>query len=426
MGAVNNESSIGEIAQDPMKGGADAAYKKLRADVVGIDPYDSAEAHNRMEQATADMEQKGVLPQVSAAWLKNEFSRIDADGNGLIERRELEQAEQERTRYGAFDAKFAGTVDKELFDKISSYDQRIGENNISKGDLNRYLRRDDRANRKDIEKEEAKDALAPLFEGPDPLINYLNKDGNRRVSRHEMKEFLEDYKQFQGQYPYTEANAKFVEDLLHRDIPELDTGITTGFSAKHSAKEMGLDSAHGRKHKDFSLASEEYEKERPIRYDQPQPEPESHGTGNPSGDGTPPPGDKGVQEPEKVICPPPIESYTVKKGDCVWNIAKDKLNDHHEHVKNREIKRYVRDITDMNGLDKHGRTPDLIYPGESLFIPPIFDEHTAARISATVARAEADARRAEAEAEARARRAEAEARRDQFYGVPQEFQWQQY
>lgn len=368
MGAEINQS-IGDTAKDPLKGGADQAYKNLRADVMQTSVYDMNTASGKMAEATEDMMNKGVLPQVSAAWLKNEFSRIDVDGNGQIERSELQRAEQGMTRFGAFDATFASTVDSQLFDQLASYDQRNGEYNISKGALNRFLRRDDRANQKAINQDDAKDALAPLFDGPDPLINYLNKDGNRRVSKHEMKEFLRDYEKFQGTYPYTDENAKFVKDLLHRDIPELHTGINTGFSAKHSAKEMGLDSAHGRKHKDFSLANEEYEQHRPIHRVQDQQPIEA----------VPPPGvDAVIREPEKVICPEPMETYKVKKGDCVWNIAKDKLESHHEQVKNREIKRYVRDISDLNNLNKHGRNENLIYPNEVLYIPPIFDASTAA------------------------------------------------
>lgn len=262
IGAGHNES-ISEIAKDPQKGGADRAYQQLRSEVIGITgAYDNNAAKQRMAEATADMEANGVLPQMSASWLKNEFSRIDTSGNGKIERSELDAAKEDQTRFGGFDGKFASTVDTELFDKLAKYDLRNGEENISKSALDRYLRQDDRNNQKAIDQEEAKDALAPLYEGPDPLINYLNKDGNRRVSRREMKEFLDDYEKFQGTGPYTERNAEFVKDLMHRDIPELHTGITTGFSAKHTAQEMGLDSAHNRKHKDFSLAQEDFNNER--------------------------------------------------------------------------------------------------------------------------------------------------------------------
>ncbi len=373
MGAAETNESIGDIAKDPLKGGADQAYKKLRSEVIGTDAYDTAAAHNRMYEATQDMVNQGVLPQVSAAWLKNEFSRIDTNGNGQIDRSELQMAEQQRTRFGAFDQQFASVVDEQLFDKLASYDQRTGENNISKGALNRFLRRDDRANQKAINQDDTKDVLAPLFEGPDPLINYLNKDGNRRVSKHEMKEFLKDYEKFQGQYPYTEQNAKLVQDLLKHDVPELHAGINAGFSAKKSAREMGLDSAHGRKHKDFSLTTEEYDEKRPYPRNQDQPQPVQEPVAPPGQDsGTT------VHEPEKVICAEPPESYTVKKGDCVWNIAKGKLEQHHEDVKNREIKRYVRNISDLNRLNDNGRNENLIYPNEVLFIPPIYGPSEAA------------------------------------------------
>lgn len=363
MGAGHNES-ISEIAKDPLKGGADGAYQQLRHEVGQTGSFDNDAAKQRMAEATADMVSSGILPQMSAAWLKNEFSRIDTSGNGQIERAELQAAKEGQTRFGAFDGTFANAVDEELFDKLAKYDQRNGEENISKSALNRYLRRDDRENQRAIDKEEAKDALAPLYEGPDPLINYLNKDGNRRVSRHEMKGFLDDYEKFQGTGPYTEENAKFVKDLMHRDIPELHTGITTGFSARHTAKEMGLDSAHDRKHKDFSLAQEEYNNERPSERIPERPV----GVATESSDSTPPP----VVE-QQPVSGNPVETYSVKKGDSIWEIAESSLKAHDNDVTESEIKRQVREITEINGLDKNGRTPDLIYQGESLIIPPLYD-----------------------------------------------------
>jgi hypothetical protein len=372
MGAERNDS-IGDIARDPLKGGADGAYKQLRADVIGTDPYDTVAAHTRMEEATADMASKGVLPQVSAAWLRNEFSRIDTSGNGLIERDELVQAEEHQSRFGAFDATFAQTFDATLFDRISSMDERIGQNNISKGDLNRFLRRDDRANRREIAQEDARDNLAPLYNGADPLINYLNTDGNRRVSRHEMKAFLRDYEKFSGSGPYTEENAKLVNDMLHGKVLDIHHGGAGGFSARHSAKVMGLDSAHGRRHKDFSLVQEDYENAKPIQanLDSTHREPGDSRPGRPmTGDERPPEppyiSESGPAAPEQG----PVENYRVKKGDCVWNIAKDHLNEDHK-PRNREVHRYVRQISTVNHLDRNGRTPDLIYPGETLMIPPL-------------------------------------------------------
>lgn len=363
--------SIGDVARDPLQGGADGAYKQLRSDVIGTDAYDTVTAHNRMAEATRDMAEQGVLPQVSAAWLKNEFSRIDTSGNGYIERDEVIAAEEQRTRFGAFDATFAHVFDEQLFDKLSSMDDRIGQNNISKGDLNRFLRRDDRAHRKEIRQEDARDELAPLYQGADPAINYLNRDGNRRVSRPEMEAFLRDYKQFHGNGPYTEENAKLVDDLLHGRIDSIHHGGAGGFSARHSAKAMGLESAHGRRHKDFSLVSEDYDKQRPYRggHGEPVAPPDPRGGEDTSREpDAPPPGD-----PPTCIFPQPVENYRVKKGDCVWNIAKDHMEPD-RRPRNREVHRYVKQISRVNELDRNGRTPDLIYPGENLLIPPLESE----------------------------------------------------
>lgn len=364
-----HHESIGDVARDPLQGGADGAYKQLRSDVIGTDAYDTRTAHSRMEEATRDMADQGVLPQVSAAWLKNEFSRIDTSGNGYIERDEIIAAEEQRTRFGAFDATFGRVFDDQLFDKISSMDDRIGQNNISKGDLNRYLRRDDRANRKEMRQEDSRDELAPLYQGADPAINYINTDGNRRVSRNEMQAFMRDYEKFHGNGPYTQENARLVDDLLHGRVDSIHHGGAGGFSARHSAKAMGLESAHGRRHKDFSLVTEDYDKARPYSHDEPDVAPPDPRGGDSTGD-TPPPGhpiidavpncrDTGAVQ---------VENYTVKKGDCVWNIAKDHMAPERRD-RNREVHKYVRQISRANELDRNGRSPDLIYPGENLRIP---------------------------------------------------------
>lgn len=362
--------SISDIARDPLKGGADGAYKQLRSDVIGTAPYDANAANNRMAEATQELADQGVLPQVSAAWLKNEFSRIDTSGNGLIERDEIINAREQRTRFGAFDATFADVFDDNLFDRLSSMDQRIGEANISKGDLNRFLRRDDRSNRREIRQEYARDELAPLYEGSDPAINYLNADGNRRVSRSEMKAFLRDYEKFHGSGPYTEENARLVDDLLHGRVASVHHGGAGGFSARHTAKAMGLESAHGRRHKDFSLVQEDFEKERPSRYPQAETVSNEQEAIENQTDTSATPSDA-VSVEEQNVRVEPVETYKVKKGDCVWNIAKDHLSSEDHRPRNREVNKYVKQISRVNELDRNGRSPDLIYPGENLFIPPL-------------------------------------------------------
>lgn len=362
MGQQSNYESIADTARDPLKGGADNAYKQLRSEVIGTDAFDTVAAHNRMSAATQDMVDQGVLPQVSAAWLRNEFSRIDTSGNGLIERDEIQAAKQQQTRFGEFDSTFASSFDENLFDKLASFDQRIGENNISKGDLNRFLRRDDRANRREARQEDARDELAPLYQGADPAINYINTDGNRRVSRSEMKAFMRDYEKFHGTGPYTQENAKLVDDLLNGRVLSIHHGGAGGFSARHTAKAMGLESAHGRRHKDFSLVVEDFDKARPSQVAQPEVNAQPTDT-------TVDPRDVVPTKPE--ICPDPVESYKVKKGDCVWNIAKDHMTTEEHRPRNREVHRYVKQISRVNELDRNGRSPDLIYPGESLLIQPL-------------------------------------------------------
>lgn len=63
-------------------------------------------------------------------------------------------------------------------------------------------------------------------------------------------------------------------------------------------------------------------------------------------------------------------SYTVKTGDCLWNIARAHLQnlqkDGAEKPSDREIAVETERLAVLNKLDENGRNRDLIYPGEKI------------------------------------------------------------
>ncbi|MDX1987221.1 MAG: LysM domain-containing protein [Candidatus Obscuribacter sp.] len=59
--------------------------------------------------------------------------------------------------------------------------------------------------------------------------------------------------------------------------------------------------------------------------------------------------------------------YTVKPGDCVWNIARELLKRNgKETPSDKEIMAETNRLVSLNKLDEGGRNRDLIYPGEKL------------------------------------------------------------
>ena len=59
------------------------------------------------------------------------------------------------------------------------------------------------------------------------------------------------------------------------------------------------------------------------------------------------------------------ESYTVKKGDNLWNLAKKELG---SGATNQEISQYMLLIAKMNGLDTYEKMNNIKY-GQSIFMP---------------------------------------------------------
>lgn len=73
--------------------------------------------------------------------------------------------------------------------------------------------------------------------------------------------------------------------------------------------------------------------------------------------------------------PPQAEDYIIKKGDCIWNIAKSRLG---ADATNEEIMKYTQQIAQSNGMNvklidsvltRIPGDPDLIFPGNHLIIP---------------------------------------------------------
>jgi hypothetical protein len=63
--------------------------------------------------------------------------------------------------------------------------------------------------------------------------------------------------------------------------------------------------------------------------------------------------------------------YTVTSGDTVWDVATDVMQARLGHQPSpQEITGMVNEIAQASGLTTNGRSPDLIYPNDTLVVPP--------------------------------------------------------
>jgi nucleoid-associated protein YgaU len=68
--------------------------------------------------------------------------------------------------------------------------------------------------------------------------------------------------------------------------------------------------------------------------------------------------------------PPPPDRHTVQWGDNLWAIAAGHLADNGVIRSNGQIAPYWRELVQDNRASLRSGNPDLIFPGESVVLPP--------------------------------------------------------
>jgi hypothetical protein len=257
---------IEHIMNDPLAGGAQAAYKALKDDLA-----DFAKTHSSRETVefwhgvTDELQRRGALPHLSVAWAQSNQSLesiangahrhtqrsyapevIDTNNDGFVDRTEIRQQQE-----SAYDAVFAGQMlakqrKRDFFDDVAhEHHDGYGYNVLEQGDFENYFRHQHKQAETMRKQDNTRDAMSPLFNTDDDgrsLLDYLDQNGNHRVSRHEMNKFLNEYSKHQGEGIYTEDNAEFVQRLKEHNVCEIDRGpFGPGFYTNKLARKGGFD-----------------------------------------------------------------------------------------------------------------------------------------------------------------------------------------
>jgi len=240
------------LYKDYLAGGPDAAYRSLKNDYEA-----SADMCNRdqyFQTLAADLQASGHMPNLAIGWLKAEKDHIDDSHSGVIKKEDILRAETN----GGLDAIFGPVVlssvpspgdNKTFFDQIA-HTKKAWINDpdaIEDADLRKYSRQMHRAERHQYNQEETAKACDPLFENNAALLKALDTDNggerNGFVSRHEMKNFLKEYKEHPGRGAYTAENAEYINEVLHGQIGRINNPPLHGFSVTRLEKRAGITDA---------------------------------------------------------------------------------------------------------------------------------------------------------------------------------------
>ena len=239
-----------QLYHDYLAGGPNAAYASLKKD------YDNSacmtDRDQYWKQVADDLRASGHMPNLAVGWLKEEKGNIDTDGDGVISKQEVISARA----HGGLDALFSKEVmssvpspgdNKTFYDQLAHTRKAWNQDpdGIEDADINKYNRQEHRAERRVYNQNEVAKAAEPLLDNHEELARFLDarkdgSEGNGFISRHEMKTFLKNYKEHQGEGLYTPENAEYVNELLHGENARVHNPPFHGFAIDRLEKRAGM------------------------------------------------------------------------------------------------------------------------------------------------------------------------------------------
>lgn len=231
---------VSNIATDNGPGSYDRAYQKLQ------DGYDTLLENERLcspdqqvnqervakqwQDMTDELSRRGLLAGLSVAYLKDNFSQLDTQGrktghlpgpDGMLTHSEIRQEQGHNKVFANYFDNNAGKKDF-FFEVARATNHGNTRKVIEHEDIDKYLRREDRSNRKAERQEDARHSMEPLFQQDEcdqrTLLEHINsKNRNGRVTVREMQMYLDECDRRSGNPDsiYNEKNAAFVQSILN-------------------------------------------------------------------------------------------------------------------------------------------------------------------------------------------------------------------
>jgi hypothetical protein len=357
-------SEVSRLASEGQPNSYDRAYQALQN---GFDNFlenerlcsptqqvDQAKADQYWKDINNELSTRGFLPGLSVAYLRANFDRLDTQGrragdpsgpDGMLTHSEIRQ---EDGRNQVFARQFDEQMGrKDFFHQVAKmHDPLHTRKEIEHEDVDKYLRKQDKTNRKHEKQESARESMSPLFEEGDcgkPLLEYLNSRAvNGRVTVREMERFVNecDRRQNDQDATFNDKNRDYVMHILNGDMSWNRAG--DGFQINKLARKGGFDALNMQDFSSHEDLKQNYDAAKEVFEEKTAPTAENF---------TPPTKCEEIEEEaaknkvEKVektdkvgVVEVPDGIFTVKHGEGYWHVAKRLLSLNPEHKpSNQEI-----------------------------------------------------------------------------------------
>jgi len=391
---------VSNIATDNGPGSYERAYQHLQNEYDNLlenerlcspdQQVNQAKVAKQWEDMTDELSRRGLLAGLSVAYLRDNFDRLDTQGrktghlpgpDGMLTHSEIRQEQGHNKVFANYFDNNAGKKDF-FFEVARATNHGNTRKVIEHEDVDRYLRREDRSNRKAERQEDARHSMDPLFQQDEcdqrTLLEHINsKNRNGRVTVREMQMYLDecDRRANNPDSIYNEKNAAFVQSILNGEQTWNRAG--DGFQINKLARKGNFDalnmttSGAGQDLKDnFDAADEMYHsKTAPVAEDFTE-----KTTCEEVAEAEQP---KDTVEPEKDCADKaegcievPKNLFEVRQGEGYWHVAKRLLSlNPQDKPTNQEIMHCMTVMITQNAAhrtDVHPHYAPMLHTGDTI------------------------------------------------------------
>lgn len=388
-------SEVSRLASEGQPGSYERAYNALQE---GFDKFldnerlcspdqtvNQEKADQYWKDINNELSNRGFIPGLSVAYLKENFNRLDTQGrksgdlpgpDGVLTHSEIRQEEGRNKVFANHFDDMGGKKDF-FHDVARTHDKLYTRKEIEHADVEKYLRKEDRMNRKHEKQEADRESMAPLFDGKEcdtrTLLEHINsKNRNGRVTVREMEMYLDEYAR-RGNNPdsiYNQKNADFVQGILNGE--ERWNRAGDGFQINKLARKGNFDAlnmttanAHEDLKKNYEAAKEVFAEKVDPNTETEKPKTKCEELEEEAKTEKIEKVEKldGVEVPEGI--------FTVRQGEGYWHVAKRLLSLNPEaKPSNQEIMHCMTVMMTQNSAHMAEKFPGytpMLRPGDKVF-----------------------------------------------------------